>query len=214
MHHSPGVLAILVLLSCARNVVSTFNNGYSRQSRLPRALSLPHQLNSTTLSSLLQPLSLHPPPDPWVYSGVHGRYRFSSFTEPSIQLLYLSSFLFTCLADVFDAIANQNFPAHQAYPGGRYDCRYTYSFPHGASIFALELVKVEAPNWDFTFADIGADLSAIFSAAQFFESPIYGVPEMKIDVFRYRSGVSGRTFLASQGGFAFQYLPTANVSVT
>lgn len=145
-------------------------------------------------------------------AGVYGLYRFSSFTEPSIKLIYLSSFLFNCLADLFDAIANQHFWAHQAYPGGRYDCQHTYTFPHGPSTFALELVKVRARNWDFTFSDIETDLLAIFEAAQYFESPVSGVPEMNIDVFRYQNGHSGGTFLASQGAFGFRHFPTANAS--
>lgn len=138
----------------------------------------------------------------------------SSYKEPSIQLLYLSSLMFACLADLFDAIANQNFWAHEAYPGGRYECKKTYSFSHGPAIFALVLVKAEAPNWDFTFSDIGDDLWAIFNAAQFFESPVYGIPQMAIEVFRYRNGEGGTTFLASHGGFAFEFPPTANLSVT
>lgn len=143
--------------------------------------------------------------------GVHGLYRLSSYTEPSIQFIYLSSFMFVCLADLFDAITNQNFQPHQAYPDRRYQCRHEYNFPHGLTIFALTLVKVDAPNWDFTFSDIGEDLEAIFSAAQYFESPVYGVPQMNIQVYRYKSG---GTFLASRGGLAFQFPSTANVSVT
>ncbi len=146
--------------------------------------------------------------------GTHGLYRMSSYTEPSIQPLYLSTFMFACLADLFDAIANQNFWAHQAYPGGRYDCRKTFSFPHGPTTFALELVRVDAPNWDFTFSDIGDDLWAIFNAAQHFDDSMYGIPQMIIEVFRYRNGEGGSTFLASQGGFAFASASTANVSVS
>ena len=99
-------------------------------------------------------------------------------------------------------------------PNGRYECNHTKSFPHGSAVFTLALVKVDAPNWDFTFSDIGDDLSAIFEAAQYFDSPVYGVPQMDIEAFRYRNGHGGASFLASQGRFALSFLPTANVSVT
>ena len=48
MHSSARVLAVLALLSFASNVISTS----IRQSRLPRAPSLPQQLNNTMLSIL------------------------------------------------------------------------------------------------------------------------------------------------------------------
>lgn len=216
MHRSQRVLVLLLLLSCASNVVSTFHKGSPRQSRLPRAPSLPQQRNLTTMPSLLKPTSAHDPPsDPWVYSGAHGLYRLSSYTSPSILLTYLSSFMFACLADLFDDIANQNIGPHQPYPDGRYDCKHNFAFSHGPpAIFSLELVKVNAPSWDFTYSDIGADLSAIFNAAQYFELSTYGVPQMEIEVFRYRNGEGGRTFLASQGGFEFIFPLAANLSVT
>lgn len=122
--------------------------------------------------------------------------------------------MFTCLADLFDAIANQDFWAHQAYPSGRYECKYVYHFAHGPTIFGLQLVKVDAPSWDFTFSDVGDDLSAIFNAAQHFASPMYGIPQMNIDVYRYRNGDGGETFLASHGRFAFDFAASANMSVT
>ena len=145
---------------------------------------------------------------------VHGRYRLSSYRPPSIHLVNLSSFLFACLADLFDAIANQNFWAHQAYPHGQYKCQHGYALPFGPGIFTLDLVKVDAPNWDFTFSDIADDLKAIFHAAQHFDSPTVGLPEMDIEVYRYRNGYGDPTFLASKGGFTFEFPHTANVSVT
>ena len=54
MYHSQRVLAVLVLLSCAGNVVSTFQKGSTRQSRLPRVPSPLKQRNFTTLPSLLK----------------------------------------------------------------------------------------------------------------------------------------------------------------
>ena len=99
-------------------------------------------------------------------------------------------------------------------PGGRYECRHTKNIPHGHALFALGLSKINAPNWDFTFSDIEDDLSAIFDAIQYFNSPVYGVPQMTIEVYRYKNGHGyGETFLASQGGFSFGFLPAANVSV-
>lgn len=121
--------------------------------------------------------------------------------------------MFACLANLFDAIANQNFWAHQPYPDGHYQCQYTYSFPGLPTVVALELVKVDAPNWDFTFSDIAYDLSAIFNAAQQFTSPVSGVPQMDIKVFRYRNGESGPTFFASQGTIVYGSPVTVNTSV-
>lgn len=130
-----------------------------------------------------------------------------------MQIFYVSSFMFTCLADLFDAIANQNFWAHEAYPDGRYECRYLVNFPAGPTVFSLDLVKVDAPNWDFTFSDIEYDLVAIFDAAQHFGISEQGLPQMHIEVLRYRNGVGGPTFLTSQGGISFGTVTTANTSV-
>ena len=121
--------------------------------------------------------------------------------------------MFTCFADLFDAIANQGFLAHQAYPGGRYTCSYDYPYAYGMATFTLSLVKIEAPNWGFTFSNIAEDLLEIFTAAQYFIDPVYGVPQMKIGVFRYRNRQGGATFWASEGGFAFGVLAKGNVSV-
>ena len=121
--------------------------------------------------------------------------------------------MFSCLADLFDAIANQHFQAHQAYPGGRYDCSYASPFPHGTVTFTLSLLKIDAPNWDFTFSNVAEDLTEIFNAAQHFIDPMYGVPQMQIGVFRYRNGHGGTTFWASEGRLAFGIASNANVSV-
>ena len=118
--------------------------------------------------------------------------------------------MFDCFADLFDAIANRNFWAHEAYPNGRYECRYSYSFPTGPITFALALNKISAPAWEFTFSDIADDLWAIFKAVEHFPR---GIPQMRIDVFRFRDGVGGRSFLASEGGMMFGIPVTANASV-
>ena len=54
MHYISQVLAVLALLFCAGNTISTLHDGIDRQSRLPRAPSLPNQRNLTTLPSLLE----------------------------------------------------------------------------------------------------------------------------------------------------------------
>ena len=100
-------------------------------------------------------------------------------------------------------------------PGGRYECRHTKTMAYGQAIFALGLSKINAPNWEFTFSDIRDDLSAILDAFQYFESRVYGVPQMIIEVYRYRNGHGyGETFLASQGGLSFGFRLSANMSAT
>ena len=179
----------------------------NNRARVPtRSFLFQYVMHHTSLSQL-KPLTF--------VAGTHGRYRLSRYREPSVLVLYLSSFMFTCLADLFDAIANRDFWPHEPYPAGRYECQYTYSFPLGPRIdFALALTKIDAPNWDFTFSDIADDLVAIFDAAQYFASPVYGFPQMNIDVFRYRNGVAGPTFLASSGRIWFRDASTANMSPT
>ena len=86
-----------------------------------------------------------------------------------------------------------------------------YSFPAGPIVVALGLRKVNSPNWDFTFSDIADDLTAIYNAVGHFTE---GIPQMHIDVYRYRNGEGGSTFLASEGGIQFGVgSVTANVSV-
>ena len=121
--------------------------------------------------------------------------------------------MFTCLGDLFDAIAKQGFKTHQAYPGGRYMCSYDYPLVPGTATYTLSLVKIDAPDWDFTFSNVAEDLWDIFTAAQYFIDPIYGMPQMKIGVFRYRNGPGGTTFWSSEGEFTFGPPANANVSV-
>ena len=77
-------------------------------------------------------------------------------------------------------------------------------------MFALGLNKINARNWDFTFADIADDLSAIYKALGFF---LGGIPQMRVDVYRYRNGPGGPSFLAADGGFSFGIPVSANTSV-
>ncbi len=127
------------------------------------------------------------------------------------MLVYVESFMFACLADLFDDIANQNYWAHQAYPDGHYQCKYALYVP--SIVFAMELFKVDAPNWDFTFSDIADDLRALFGAFQQFSSPTSGVPQLHIDVLRYRNGRGGPTFLASRGSLWTEIPVATNASV-
>ena len=121
--------------------------------------------------------------------------------------------MYSCLADLFDAVANRNFGAHQAYPDRRYQCSYTLPFSHGPTLFTLQLTKIDAPNWDFTFTDIAEDLAGIFFAAQRFIDPVYGIPQLQIGVFRYRNGQGGPTFWSSEGSLKYWVPSNANVSV-
>lgn len=125
----------------------------------------------------------------------------------------MNEFLFGCLADLFNAIANEHFWPHETYPGERLQCDWAFASARGTVTFELELAKVDAPNWDFTIADLGDDLGAIFHAAQLFIDPVSGIPQMNIDVFRYRNGKDGPTFLASQGSMKFVSSLATNVSV-
>ena len=92
-------------------------------------------------------------------------------------------------------------------------CSSDYPFPQGLATFTLSLVKIDAPNWGFTFSNIAEDLSEIITAAQYFIDPVNGMPQMNIGVFRYRNGRGGTTFWASEGGFKFDFLAHANMSV-
>ena len=125
-------------------------------------------------------------------------------------LVYISIFFFTCLADLFNAITHESFRVHQAYPDGRYECQYTYAFTQGPIAFRLELLKVDAPQWVFSFMDVGDDLSALFIALQHFT---FGIPQMNIAIYRYINGYGGATFLASHGIFEMWHIG-ANASVT
>ena len=192
-------------------------------------MQLPHLRHGNTSNSRFRPISLgNFPPDPFDYRpcasqhsqytsltvvvGLDGVYRLSHYTDPTVRLVYVTAFLFACLADLFDAVANRNHWAHESYPDGKYECSHAYSFLQGQAVFALELTKVDAPNWDFTFSDIATDLEAICKAYFYFDDPIYGVPEMKIEVHRYRV-VGGDTFLASQGELSIGIPVTGNLSV-
>ncbi len=125
----------------------------------------------------------------------------------------------TCVGDVFDATAKQGFRPDQPYPGGIFSCHLTYLFPTGsAKVFALEMRRVEAPNWSMTFSDVADDLEALWYAALFFENRLSGFPEMNFDVYKFRqqagTGNRGQPFLASRGNLAFTLQAMTNASVS
>lgn len=148
MQLPPRVWAVLVLLLFAGNVTSVPNHGNIRQSRLPRAPSIPEQGNFMTIpssrkyashsSSVRGTLLIHAQGQPaciaahrilgrlvrfvpqsqliglTLEAGAKGLYRFSKYDEPRLQLLPFSWFMFACLNDLFEAIANHHFSAHDA----------------------------------------------------------------------------------------------------
>lgn len=115
------------------------------------------------------------------------------------------------MGDVYDATANQGFRPDEPYPNGLYKCELDYTFPSRSSgIFALEITKLEAPDWYMTFTNIVDDLEALWHAALWFENRAGGVPEMDFEVFRFDS--RGVSFLASRGNFGAALTVPANVT--
>lgn len=162
-------------------------------------------------------LNFHsPPPDPWTYIGPTGRYKFFNYHGHRIRLSWLATFLVTCMGDVYDATATQGFRPDEPYPDGVYECQLDYTFPSGSSaVFALEMTKVEAPDWYMTFSDIVNDLEALWYAALWFEGPAGGFPEIDFEVFKFErqsSGSRGVAFLASRGSFGVALTVPANVT--
>ena len=148
--------------------------------------------------------------------GPKGRYKFSNYHNPSVRLGWLATFLLTCMGDIFDAVANQGFRPDDPYPDGIYNCHLDYLFPYASSgVFALEMTKIDAPDWQMTFSDVADDLEAIWYSALHFEQRAAGVPGMNFDVYRFgrQSSVGrGNAFLASRGNLVFALAGTANVS--
>lgn len=120
------------------------------------------------------------------------------------------------MGDVYDAIATQGFSPDEPYPDGVYECQLDYMFPSGSSaVFALEMTKVEAPDWYMTFSDIVNDLEALWYAALWFEGPAGGFPEIDFEVSKFErqsSGSRGVAFLASRGSFGVALNAPANVT--
>ncbi|KAL6717295.1 hypothetical protein ACLMJK_005210 [Lecanora helva] len=116
------------------------------------------------------------------------------------------------MGDITESVARQGFKPNDPYPGGNYACDLDYLFPSKSVIrFGLRLSKVTAPNWDMTFADLSDDLEALYYASLWFEGEPLGVPEMTLEISRYKGGKTGSsTFLASKGNFFFAFAQEAH----
>ena len=108
------------------------------------------------------------------------------------------------MGDIVDFFAHQGFLPNAPYPDGQYLCNLTYGFPSGAKVkFGLGLTKVEAPDWEMTFADIADDLEALYYGALRFDAELGGVPNMDVQVHRLNQKSVMKTFLASEGSISF-----------
>lgn len=65
-----------------------------------------------------------------------------------------------------------------------------------------------------TYADLAADIEALYHAALWFSDEVYGLPMMNIVVNRYISGVVGPTFAAERGQFTWDFSSATNSSVS
>lgn len=156
------------------------------------------------------------PPDPFIYNGPLGVYRFSSYSGSPLSFVWAATFFFTCLGDLFDTLSIHNHNAFDPYPNGSYKCkRYFTTSTAGERIACeLNLNKVDAPGWRMTFYDIVQELQAIWFAALWFHSTMLGLPTMNLEVHRY-VGDTGVTFFAETGSIIFMMIyPSNNVSVT
>lgn len=64
-----------------------------------------------------------------------------------------------------------------------------------------------------TYADLAADIEALWYAALWFADEVYGFPMMDLTVNRFLSGDSGPTFLAERGQFRWEFGSATNSSV-
>ena len=156
------------------------------------------------------------PPDPFVYHGHLGIYRFTDYTGSPLSFIWAATFFYTCLGELFDAIAGPNYKASDPYPDGIYTCKKKFNLSSlGDSVVCqLDFRKVAYPGWNMTFFDLAQELQAIWFAALWFQNPLFALPSMRLDIHRY-VGTSRATFLAEIGSIMFTYKPAANnVSVT
>lgn len=165
-------------------------------------------------NTLNHPLSALP--DPWVYWGTKGLYKFSNYQTITLTEIWAATFMLSCFADLFNAISEQNRQPSQAYPGGSYQCKHDFSLPRYPTLepftARLQLNKVAAPRWEMTFANLAYDVETIWYAFLWFQE--LGVPNMDIEVHRFVNGESGPTFLAERGWVAFEFYSVNNVSVS
>lgn len=75
------------------------------------------------------------------------------------------------------------------------------------------LNKIQYPEWHMTYADLAADVEALWYAALWFLDEVYGFPMMEVTVTRFLSGDSGPTFLAERGHFRWSFDFATNESV-
>ena len=119
------------------------------------------------------------------------------------------------MGDIVEYITKQGFKPDSPYPDGVYTCALDYSFPSKSAVrFGLRLERVAAPGWQMTFVDVSDDLEALYYAALWFEEGSGKVPEMDLEIYRYKSGSSGATFFASRGRVAFALGLEGNVTST
>lgn len=163
----------------------------------------------------MPPLPGEAPTDPWTFMGPKGLYVLSKYRDPSLRLSWFATFIITCLGDIVDSISNQGFQGNQPYPGGSYTCELEYPFPSGPTgRFGLQLESVAAPGWHMTFSDIADDLEALYYAGLWFDDKPGKVPEMNLEIYRFRTGRTGPTFLASRGNLFLDQSLNSNVTLS
>jgi hypothetical protein len=156
-------------------------------------------------------------PDPYIFDGPLGIYRFSRYMGSPLTFEWAATFFYMCLGDIFNAVATQNHQPFDPYPNGAYQCQKTFPTLRDRETVFCQLVlhKVNAPNWNMTFYDIVQDLQAIWDSALIFRSAMFGVPSMDVEVHRYVDEGLRATFLAENGAMLFMIRYAANnVSVT
>jgi len=161
--------------------------------------------------------SLQTPPDPFVFWGTKGLYKFSHYHAGTLTDIWAATFMLSCLVDLFNAISEQDWQPQDPYPGGSYSCNHYFPVPRVPALTSftarMELNKVAAPRWEMTFADLAFDIETIWYAFLWFQDPYFGVPAMDIEVHRFVEGESGPTYLAERGWVAFEFYNANNVSV-
>lgn len=63
-----------------------------------------------------------------------------------------------------------------------------------------------------TYADLAADVEALWYAALWFSDVVFGFPMMDLTVDRYISGGFGPTFEAERGNFRWVFYSATNAS--
>jgi len=151
---------------------------------------------------------------PFVYHGVKGFYTLSHFTGDTLTPIWVATFLFQCLVGLFNDITSGGRRPYDPYPRGRFSCNHEFPYHHGITFRAiLNLDKVQYPGWYMTYADLAADVEALWYAALWFSDAVFGFPMMDLTVDRYISGGFGPTFEAERGNFRWEFYSATNASV-